>query len=211
MKLHYLLILLLVFFGSYCRSQPVIPDSRFSICAAYTLSTLTGEDIPVDNYDHEVIPYGLSALLKYTFNDTWSIEGGIQSRVRSKGAGSYLENDDVTKVPYTYSTWYLDLPLMADLHAYGLKRFHFNITGGIQQTWMFFALDATDSSGFSLNYREQYGGMAVVVGLEESYAITSRISIEASQTPTFYFIGALKDATGPELKIGIEYSLRSSH
>lgn len=202
----YALIFLLIFIYTDCKSQSSIPNSRFSICAAYTFSSLSDEGTLIDAEDM-AIPYGLRSLLKYKLSDTWSIEGGMQGRAKNKWSGSILLNDDVTLIPYTYSAWYLDLPLIATLHAFGTKRFHFNILLGIQQTWLFYNVDYAASFGWPSHYSEVYPGTAGILGFGESYAITSRIRIEAEQTPTYYFMGELKGTNGPELKIGIEYIL----
>lgn len=200
------LLFLIIFIWSDCKSQLLIPDSRFSICAAYTLSSLTNGATPIDIED-KGIPYGLRTTLKYKLSDTWSIEGGIQSRAKNKGSGSILLNDDVTLIPYKYSAWYLDFPVIATLHAFGMKRFHFNFLMGIQQTWLFYAVDYAELYNYPTHYAEQYSGTGVVLGIGQSYAITSRLRIELEETPTFYLLGELKGTNGPELKIGIEYSL----
>lgn len=209
MKPHLSFIFLLIFIYTDCKSQSSIPGSRFSICAAYTLSALNNKGTMIDLQD-KAIPYGLRSLLKYKLSDTWSIAGGIQSRAKNKWSGSILLNDDVTLIPYTYSAWYLDLPLIATLHAFGTKRFHFNFLFGIQQTWLFYSVDYDVPVGWPSHDSEVYPGTAVILGFGESYAITSRLRIEAEQTPTFYFMGELKGTNGPELKIGIEYILKSA-
>jgi hypothetical protein len=184
------------------RAQSENSNQHFSLDAAYIFSTLANENL--GNSSHEEIPFGTMALIKYKLSDTWSIEAGINFRVRPRisiGPGDC----PVGSVPFHYTTWFLDLPVRAELHAFGQKKFNFNLLGGIKETWRFYNVHLDTPMEGMANYVDRSQGTGIILGFKESYRISPRIKLCIEQTNCYYFAGKLKGASGVEVKLGIEY------
>jgi hypothetical protein len=203
MKFFLLLLCFLtpVLFG---RAQSEVSNRRLSLDAAYIFS-IDG-DTGCDQF-HEEIPFGVMTLVKYQLSNTWSVEGGINFRLRER---IYVEREygdcGAGFVPYHYTTYFLDVPIRAELHAIGRKKFNFNLVGGIQETWRFYDVDFDSSYyGPADHYSSHDAGTGIIWGFKEAYRISNRIKICAEQTHCSYFAGLLKGASEFELKLGIEY------
>ena len=209
MKFFLLLLsfLILVLFG---RAQSEVSNRRLSLDAAYIFSTHF--DTGFGDQVHEEIPFGSMALVKYQLSNAWSVEGGISFRLRERIYVDRVYGDcPVGFAPYHYTSYFLDAPIRAELHAIGRKKFSFNLLGGVQETWRFYNADFDSSYyGPADHYSSHDAGTGIILGFKEAYRISNRIKICAEQTHDVYFAGKLKGTSGVELKFGIEYLLQAS-
>ncbi|HYV91054.1 MAG TPA: hypothetical protein VE978_04700 [Chitinophagales bacterium] len=183
-----------------CFAQSEVTKHQLGIGAFYFLSAMSapaGEE----TMNEAIVPFGGEIFFSYQIHKRWRLEAGFDFRSRKNTPPGYCGNIDVNHLVYNFTTRYLDLPVKADFHILGKRKFNFDLLFGLKGTWRYY----DTYPDLQRPYSVYSFNTAYTYGLKESFRISPRIKINSEELINHYFIGNLKGSRGVDLKLGLEY------